>query len=152
VSDPDQLRRYLVIVCRGPECGERRDSRSIHREILLQVQALGLAEHTQVSWQSCFGRCRQGPNVLVRPAKGDSSVARPSLLAAPPVRAAEGAALYGDVHVEDVAEILQSHVRRGIIVRRFVLKPEQGVPERRRSNAPNPAGDPGPDDPSGESR
>lgn len=137
-------RRYLVIVCRGPECGERRDSAAVHAQFQREVKGLGLERVVELRWQSCFGRCRQGPNVLVRPAPEASAPqgsVRVPLLAAQPARASEGAALYNDVRLEDVARILQSHVSRGMIVRELVLKPEAPVPPRTPDKT-HPDGDP----------
>jgi (2Fe-2S) ferredoxin len=130
-----------VIVCRGPECGERRGSASLHAEIVKQVAELGLGAQCELGWQSCFGRCRQGPNVLVTPVTS----ARPSLLAALPMRG-PGTALYNFLTRSDVREILLSHVSRGIIVRELTVKPDAAAPVRK--------GEPdrGDGNPSGESR
>jgi (2Fe-2S) ferredoxin len=136
-------RRYLVVVCRGPECGERRGSAGLHREFSHVARELGLEGQVQIGWQSCFGRCRQGPNVLVRPAP-DPAASTP-LLAAVPARASDGAALYNDVRAQDVKRILQSHVVRGIIVRDLVLRPEAAILVR---SAPKPADKP--KDPTGD--
>ena len=80
-----------------------------------------MQEQVELGWQACFGRCRQGPNVLVR-------IAPPqpvrTLLATPPSGPGQNAALYNGVREEDVVKILQSHVARGIIVRELVLKPD----------------------------
>ncbi len=123
-------KRYRVVVCRGPECGERRGSAVLHECFLREARALGL--DIEMGWQACFGRCRQGPNVLVRIAP----TAPPrTLLATPPTGPGQNAALYNGVREVDVAKILQSHVARGIIVRELVLKPDAGsVP-----TAPNAA-------------
>jgi (2Fe-2S) ferredoxin len=118
---PGSPKRYRVVVCRGPECGERRGSASLHDCFQREVKSLGLEGQVEMGWQACFGRCRQGPNVLVRLAP----TAPPRLLlATAPVGPGQNAALYGAVREEDVAKILQSHVARGIIVRELVLKPD----------------------------
>jgi len=112
-------------VCRGPECGERRGSAALHECFARQVAALGLGEQVELSWQACFGRCRQGPNVLVCIAP----TAPPRmLLATPPTGPGQNAALYNGVHEEHVVKILQTHVGRGIIVRELVLKPDAVTP------------------------
>jgi (2Fe-2S) ferredoxin len=131
-------KRYRVVVCRGPECGERRGSASLHECFQREVKALGLGDMVELGWQACFGRCRQGPNVLVRLAP----TAPPrTLLATPPVGPGQNAALYGSVREEHVAKILQTHVGRGIIVRELVLKPDAIVVP---GGGPARAGTPGP--------
>ena len=60
-------RRYKIIVCRGPECGERLGSSAIYAAFHEAIRLRGLEGRAELAWQSCFGRCRQGPNVLVRP-------------------------------------------------------------------------------------
>ncbi len=85
------------------------------------ARALGLENQIELGWQACFGRCRQGPNVLVRVAQ--AAPAR-TLLATTPSGPGQNAALYNGVHEEHVAKILQSHVARGIILRELVLRPD----------------------------
>ena len=114
-------KRYRVVVCRGPECGERRGSASLQECFLRHARALGMEGQIEMGWQACFGRCRQGPNVLVRLAPATPPR---TLLATPPSGPGQNAALYNGVREEDVAKILQSHVGRGIIVRELVLKPD----------------------------
>jgi (2Fe-2S) ferredoxin len=114
-------KRYRVVVCRGPECGERRGSATLHECFLRHARALGMDGQIEMGWQACFGRCRQGPNVLVRLAPATPSRL---LLATPPSGPGQNAALYNGVREEDVGKILQSHVGRGIIVRELVLKPD----------------------------
>ena len=59
-------RRFKIVICRGPECGDRHGSAVLHDVFRRQLMAHGAQEHTELVWQSCFGRCTQGPNVLVR--------------------------------------------------------------------------------------
>lgn len=49
---------------------------------------------------------------------------RMSLIAAPPTPAGQNAALYNGVQPADVAQILESHVLGGTILRELVLRPE----------------------------
>jgi len=64
------VRKILVLVCRGPTCGDLRGSAAIHAELVRHVAAEGLAGDCILDWQSCFGQCQKGPNVLYREAKG----------------------------------------------------------------------------------
>lgn len=63
---PVSERRYRIVVCRGPDCGDRRDSASVHAAFGRALAEAGLGARCELDWQSCFGRCSQGPNVLVR--------------------------------------------------------------------------------------
>jgi len=59
-------RRFRIVICRGPECGDRRGSAALHDAFRGALDAHGARDHAELAWQSCFGRCTQGPNVLVR--------------------------------------------------------------------------------------
>ncbi|MEZ4402668.1 MAG: (2Fe-2S) ferredoxin domain-containing protein [Kofleriaceae bacterium] len=75
----------------------------------------------ELDWQSCFGRCSQGPNVLVR-----EVVAGPVRvgLAELPARLGGGpraaTALYNGVTPADVPELVGQHVGAGVVVRRLI--------------------------------
>jgi (2Fe-2S) ferredoxin len=116
--------RFRIIICRGPECGDRRGSALLH-----EVFRAALAEHhvrdrAELVWQSCFGRCTQGPNVLVREI-GAVSAPAPTLgtgFATPP--GPRGAtALYNHTDPERVERIVMEHIVGGRIVREFVERP-----------------------------
>jgi (2Fe-2S) ferredoxin len=134
-------RRYRVIVCRGPECGERRGSAALSECFRREALRLGgeIEHHFELGHQACFGRCRQGPNVLVRPAP---TAPAKHLLATPAVRAGDGAALYGGVEETDVVKILQSHVGRGIIVRELVRRPDEVLEPKGRAHEHDDAAHP----------
>ncbi len=114
-------RRFRVLVCRGPECGERRGSRAIYEQFRRILLDRGIAERVELGWQSCFGRCTQGPNCLIR-----ELVPRPQperfVFAALPGRRGTSA-LYNGVTTLDVAELTDSHIREGRIVRRLIRRP-----------------------------
>jgi (2Fe-2S) ferredoxin len=133
-------RKWRIIVCRGPECGVKRGSAALATAFAAAARELGLENRIELTWQSCFGRCRQGPNVLVRLAP--TAPAR-SLLATLPAGPGQGAALYNDVHVDDVRRILESHVGRGIMVRELILRPDAAVVPRS-TTAPGGTGAPPP--------
>jgi (2Fe-2S) ferredoxin len=122
-------KRYRVVICRGPECGEQRGSAALHDCFLRRARELGLESRIELGWQACFGRCRQGPNVLVRIAPATPPR---TLLATLPSGPGQNAALYNGVRPDnlhdDVGKILQSHVARGIIVRELVLRPDAFYP------------------------
>lgn len=114
-------RRYRIVVCRGPDCGDRRDSASVHAALTQAVAEAGLGASCELDWQSCFGRCSQGPNVLVRevvaaPIRRGLADLPPRLGGGP--RAAT--ALYNHVSPVHAAEIVASHIGRGAVVRHLI--------------------------------
>lgn len=114
-------RRYRIVVCRGPDCGDRRDSAAVHAALVRAIADAGVAATCELDWQSCFGRCSQGPNVLVR-----EVVAAPIHrgLADLPQRLGGGpraaTALYNRVAPVHAAEIVASHIGRGAVVRHLI--------------------------------
>ncbi len=115
-------RRYQITVCRGPECGDRRGSAAVYQALRERLLARGLAARAQLGWQSCFGRCSQGPNVLVReitePGPPDPGVEEST--AAAPVRAT---ALYNGVDAVSADDVVSQHVGAGVVVRTLVQPP-----------------------------
>jgi (2Fe-2S) ferredoxin len=87
------------------------------------LEAHAARERAELVWQSCFGRCTQGPNVLVReiqtqePARG----AHFGLATMPAPRGAT--ALYNRVDSERVERVVVQHVIGGRVVREFVERP-----------------------------
>ncbi len=121
-------RRFRVIVCRGPECGDKRDSRSIHAAFVAQIDARGVGHRCELDWQSCFGRCSQGPNVLVRELPAAVQAPRRFALAdLPPSRGGGprlATALYNRLDPVKVVEVVASHVVQGTVVGRFIERPD----------------------------
>ncbi|MCA9675050.1 MAG: (2Fe-2S) ferredoxin domain-containing protein [Kofleriaceae bacterium] len=113
-------RRYHITVCRGPECGDRRGSRALYEAFLASVAAHRLAHRCQVRWQSCFGRCTQGPNVLVREVTPEPPGPTPENGAAASPRAT---ALYNAVDAVNVDEVVSQHVGAGVVVRALIQPP-----------------------------
>jgi len=117
-------RRFRIIICRGPECGDRRGSALLHEVFRSALEAQNVRDRAELVWQSCFGRCTQGPNVLVREI-GPVAAPAPALgtgFATPP--GPRGAtALYNHTDPERVDRIVSEHVVGGRIVREFVERP-----------------------------
>jgi (2Fe-2S) ferredoxin len=135
---PPPRRIYRITICRGPECGERRGSAALTEAFRACIQEAGLREpvDVQIDHQACFGRCRQGPNVLVRLAP----VEKPkTLLATAPSGPGQNAALYNGVTVGDVGKIIESHVGKGMIVRELIRRPDVSTS----TTDPKPSGDSG---------
>ena len=114
-------RRFRILVCRGPECGDRRESRGIYDVFRAALAAGGLESTCELGWQSCFGRCTQGPNVLVREVLTDAPPPRFALATLPGPRGVT--ALYNRIDAAKVTEIVAEHIGRGVVVRRFVEPP-----------------------------
>jgi (2Fe-2S) ferredoxin len=118
------VRRFKIVICRGPECGDRRGSVVLRDAFRTMLDAHGAQEHTELVWQSCFGRCTQGPNVLVREIL-PTEQALPSLgsgfATLPGPRGAT--ALYNRVDTERVEHVVAEHVVGGQIVREYIERP-----------------------------
>jgi (2Fe-2S) ferredoxin len=88
------------------------------------VQALGpLGGQVELGWQSCFGRCTQGPNVLVQELAPERPGERQFLLATMPRGRAGRSALYNGVSELDVADIVEQHIQRDQPVSRLIQPP-----------------------------
>jgi (2Fe-2S) ferredoxin len=59
---------YQVLVCKGPECGDRRFAGDIAALFKKQLKLRGLEGRILLDRHCCFGRCQSGPNVLTREA------------------------------------------------------------------------------------
>ena len=107
-------RRVKILVCRGPECGDRRNSAEVHAEFARQLEARPpKGVEVVLDWQSCFGRCQRGVNVMVSPMRPGSEVDQffRSFMASEP-----GSALYNAVRPAEVHRILEEHVVAGRVV------------------------------------
>lgn len=126
-------RRFRILVCRGPECGDRRGSRAIYDAFRVALEPYGA--RCELTWQSCFGRCTQGPNCLVREIT-DAAPSRFAFAALPGPRGVT--ALYNRLDPVNVAEIVAEHIGRGTIVRHLIepvpslapIAPATGDPSR----------------------
>jgi len=118
-------RRFRILVCRGPECGERRESRRIHEAFAAALAREGVASACELTWQSCFGRCSQGVNALVRqlPTELPTQAPRFTLADLPPSRQGGprlATALYNRLDPSKVIDIVTAHVVRGTVVTRYI--------------------------------
>jgi (2Fe-2S) ferredoxin len=113
-------RRYRIVICRGPECGDRRNSAALHDVFRNALAAQAARDRVELTWQSCFGRCTQGPNVLVRELDERASLGT-GFAAVPTIGGA--AVLYNRVDAARVERIVAEHVVGGKVVREFVERP-----------------------------
>jgi (2Fe-2S) ferredoxin len=72
-------------------------------------------------WQSCFGRCTQGPNVLVRELVGEQPTLGSGFATLPGPRGVT--ALYNRMDGPRVERVIVQHVIGGQIVREFIERP-----------------------------
>jgi len=117
------VRRYRIIICRGPECGDRRGSAELHDLFRSSLEANAVRERAELMWQSCFGRCTQGPNVLVRELIADQPAASlgTGFATVPGPRGAT--ALYNRMDATRVERVVIHHVVGGQIVRELIERP-----------------------------
>ena len=98
-----------MVVCRGPTCGERRNSAALHQQLEDLVAERGLGAQVTLGWETCFGHCLRGPNILVYDTDEvrdwHASVNAPS------------AVLYNRVTPGELESILERHLAGGMRVR-----------------------------------
>jgi (2Fe-2S) ferredoxin len=116
-------RRFKVVICRGPECGERRGSAQLQDAFRAALERNGARENVELAWQSCFGRCTQGPNVLVReiPTAEPTGLLGSGFATLPGPRGAT--ALYNRMDAARVDAVVVRHVVGGQIIREFIERP-----------------------------
>jgi (2Fe-2S) ferredoxin len=115
VSEP---RRLTVMVCRGPTCGERRNSAALHARLEELVAERGLAQQVTLGWETCYGHCLRGPNILVYDTDEVSGWSVYAGLDAP------SAVIYARVAVDQLERLLDTHLGDGL---GMVIKP---IPSR----------------------
>ena len=125
-------RRFRIVICRGPECGGRRGSESLYECFQKALDATGANQIAEVAWQSCFGRCTQGPNVLVREilAPEPGGLTSGGFATLPGPRGVT--ALYNRFDATRVEPVIVQHVQGGHIVREFIERPGAagiGIPD-----------------------
>ncbi len=97
------------MVCRGPECGDKRHSADVKDAFAMALKNTDLNGNTVLlESYSCFGKCQRGVNVLVREIRqGEARM----LLLMP--AAGPGAILYHGVKPAEARKILEEHVAHG---------------------------------------
>jgi (2Fe-2S) ferredoxin len=114
-------RRFKIVICRGPECGDRRGSAQLHDIFANALDARAARDRAELVWQSCFGRCTQGPNVLVRELVSGQPTLGTGFATLPGPRGAT--ALYNRMDATRVERVVEQHVVGGQIVRDFIERP-----------------------------
>jgi (2Fe-2S) ferredoxin len=116
-------RKFTILVCRGPECGEKRHSANVHAQLRQELAACPLdGIEVNLDLFSCFGKCKKGVNVLVREVVPTDN---PALLRLMPSAGSGGrAVIYHGVEPRETRRILEEHILGG---RRIVEFVERGA-------------------------
>lgn len=86
------------------------------------LDAHAAREGAELAWQSCFGRCTQGPNVLVREiVDSPAPTLGTGFATAPGPRGAT--ALYNRMDSTRVERVVVLHIVGGQIVREYIERP-----------------------------
>ncbi len=91
--------RYHILVCAGTGCTSS-NSPAIIEALNKELKAKGLDQTAKVVHTGCFGLCAMGPIMVIYP----------------------DGAFYSHVTVEDVPEIIDSHIAKGQLVERLLHK------------------------------
>lgn len=103
-------RKYTILVCRGPECGDKRHSIDVFEAFQRELPRCVLnGNEVMLDRYSCFGKCQRGVNVLVREVLPTDN---PMMLRLMPTSGGR-ATLYHRVVPAEARRILESHIARG---------------------------------------
>jgi (2Fe-2S) ferredoxin len=116
--------RYRILVCRGPECGDKRGSAALHAELVRLLRMRGLTDRVDLEWQSCFGRCQSGPNMLVRVIRPEDRGVFQFAVLLP--SASGDAVLYTSVSMAELQRIIDDHIVGGRPVRALLARRPRG--------------------------
>jgi len=90
--------QFKLTLCDGPTCIHNQ-SKQLHQALDAEIKKHGLEKSVSVHLSGCLGMCKKGPILIVNP----------------------GYIMYGQVKVEDMAEIVKSHLVEGTPVSRLVI-------------------------------
>jgi (2Fe-2S) ferredoxin len=103
-------KKYTILVCRGPECGDKRHSADVHAAFKRELAATPLGgNEVTLDLYSCFGKCQRGVNVLVREMLPTDNAMMIRLMPT----AGGRASLYHRVLPSEARRIIEEHVARG---------------------------------------
>ncbi len=103
-------KKYQILVCKGPECGDKRHAGDVHAAIAVELKSCPLnGNEVVLERYSCFGKCQKGPNVLVREMKPNENLRMILLMPT----AGAGAYLYHLVKPEEARQIVLEHIANG---------------------------------------
>jgi (2Fe-2S) ferredoxin len=103
-------KKYQILVCKGPECGDKRHAVDVHAALARELASCALnGNEVVLDRYSCFGKCQKGVNVLVREMRPGENTRMLFLM--PTVGA--GAFLYHAVTPGEARRIVEEHVANG---------------------------------------
>ena len=126
--------KFRISVCRGAVCAGKRDGDAVHERLARLIDERALHEHVDLDRHSCFGRCRIGPNVHVRPQPAGDQAR--FVLASKRPRPRGKSALYNGVGEEDAVAIIEAHVLGGEVLHRLIHRPPPVPPDGSGPRAP----------------
>jgi NADH:ubiquinone oxidoreductase subunit F (NADH-binding)/(2Fe-2S) ferredoxin/NAD-dependent dihydropyrimidine dehydrogenase PreA subunit len=91
--------KFKLTLCDGPSCIHSQ-SKQLRVAIEAELEKHGIAKNTEIHLSGCLGMCKKGPVLIVNP----------------------GYVMYGNVKVEDVAEIIEMHLVNGKPVPRLTIE------------------------------
>lgn len=110
--------KYKILVCKGPDCGEKRHSIDVFHALDRELKRCPLNGNEVVLEQyACFGKCAKGPNVLVREVLPNES----RMLALMPTMG-KAVWLYHAVSPGDARRIVEEHIAKGTPIVAFTLR------------------------------
>ena len=89
-----------VLVCSGPHCNGLKQSHAIKATLQAKLEAEGMANSVKLNMVNCFDLCATAPNCIVYP----------------------DGVIYAQVKVEDVPEIIESHLKNNRPIERLLRK------------------------------
>jgi len=92
-----------LLVCRGTGC-ESQKADVIYFALIDELKKAGLADKTEVKFTGCHGLCQMGPTIIIEP----------------------GGTFYCNVTPEDVPEIIDSDLVKGVVVDRLIFLDPKG--------------------------
>ena len=91
--------QYKLTLCDGPSCIHSQ-SKELRRAIESELDQRGLRDSVSIHLSGCLGMCKKGPVLIINP----------------------GYVMYGNVTVEDVPEIVESHLGHNRAVSRLTIE------------------------------
>jgi (2Fe-2S) ferredoxin len=103
-------RRYRVHLCFGPNCTDR-GSRQLLPILEQALRQADLSEQVEVLATTCRNRCDYGPSLNVYP----------------------GPVFYNEITGDAVAEIVERHLRHGVVADQWLYRPKLSCCRRRQA-------------------
>ncbi len=101
-----QYERHVFVCTTGSTCPTQGDTEGYVKHLRGEVAKAGLHVQIRINRSGCFSQCGNGPMIVVYPED----------------------VWYSGVRVEDLAEIVQSHLLGGKPVERLLYRPGQPGP------------------------